>query len=127
MQLVRTNDLPARVKKQCPVPQDAGTVTGLFFALASGHDLPYGSKLISADVVQLLKHGSLWIGKAGTNPDWQRVTKISDLPKFKPFGYDDYDSCMSGTAVMPYMPQFFWVPRNWRGKRIFNRSQWGVR
>lgn len=128
MQLVRTNSIPKHLKKECPLPLLTNEAReGIFFALAGANDLPYGSKLISADLVQLLKHGQLWVGKAGTNPDWKEVEKASDLPKFVASGYDDYDACTSGTCVSPYMPQFFWVPRNWRGARILKRSKWGQR
>ena len=125
MELVRTNDLQPSVKHISGVPSNLSNTQGLFFALGGKNDLPKHMKFCSADLVNLLKHGKLWIGVAGTNPNWARVNSVKDLPKFKSFVVDDYEACFTGTDVFPYMPQFFWQPNNtFRGARTFKRCRW---
>jgi hypothetical protein len=117
MRLVRVNTLSTAVKDDCPRPTKN---QGCFFALHDANDLPNG-ELASADLPNLLKCGSVWVGKAGTNPNWQQVNSVSDLPKFKATTLDNWDSCSTGVSVSPFMPQFFFAPRNSRGFRTLKR------
>jgi len=119
MQLVRNQKLDNSVKKLCPIPSNANS-EGVFLALANCNDLTRID--VSCDLNHLLKHGTLFIGKAGVEPDWMQVQALQDLPKFKARITDNYDSCSIGISVSPFMPQFFFAPKNtFRGKKLFNR------
>ena len=118
MQLVRNTSLPKEIKTLC-----AGPVPGGIFWAFKHNDLPRG-RFVNADVPNLLKHGKLWVGKAGYDPDWKEITSIRDLPKFKAVFGDSYDSCMSGWFISPFMPQFYWVPNNsFRGQKIYKKCK----
>lgn len=114
--LIRHVSLPAAVKRQIDGPVPGGT----FWAMAGAHDLPAGPKAY-ADVPFLLANGTLWLTDAAASMPWQQVTT---LPKFTRHAVDDYDSCSSGVVVTPFMPQFYWVPRNARGARFLKRAHW---
>lgn len=118
MQLVRNTGLSPAVKRKT----DAPIAGGVFFALEGANDLPnQAGGYLNADAPYMLRHGTLFIGKAGTNPDWQQVKSLADLPKFKSTHVDDYASCSVLVSVTPFMPQFYFVPRGFRGNRIISQ------
>ena len=129
MKLIRHIGLPARVKDLCPKPTEK---VGVFFALAAAHDLPTWADdqpyLVYADLNHLLKVGDVWIGRAGTDPDWQKVSAVSDLPKFKTGWSDNYEACTTSQFCSPFIPQFFFAPKNGKGfitlKRVVNKIFW---
>jgi hypothetical protein len=86
--------------------------------LARAHDLPPGPKVF-ADVPFLVRNGTLWVTDAHATRPWQVVDR---LPKFTRQVVDDYDSCSTAVVVAPYLPQFYWVPRNARGARFLRRA-----
>lgn len=116
MTLVRHVDLPAAVKRQVNGPVAGGT----FWAMVGAHDLPHGP-MAHADVPFLLANGTLWVTDARASRPWQQVT---NLPKFTRAVVDNYDACTIGVIVTPFMPQFYWVPRNARGARFLKRAHY---
>ncbi len=116
MQLIRNQELHISVKNLCEAPTKK---EGRFFALANANDLPEPKNgFLNADLPNMLKNGEVWISKAGTEPTWQKVEKMADLPKFSTSYSDSYEACKSFIVVSPFMPQFFFVPKNSRGRKI---------
>lgn len=116
MELVRRNDIPVHLKTLCPKPTQE---RGCFFALKGHHDLGFTDT--SADLNFLLRQGRVWMGKAGTKPDWIEIFSTSDLPKFDTEYVDNWEPSLAGWQTAPFMPQFFFAPRTMRGFKTLRR------
>ena len=117
MQLVRHLHLREEVQGLCPRPT---VEQGVFLALQDCHDLPLGN-LVNADLPHLLRVGRVWVGKAGTSPEWTEVKAVSDLPKFKSSVAENYEALSFSISVSPFMPQFFFTPTCSRGRLTFRK------
>jgi len=122
MNLVRRTNLDNAVRGMCPRPvQDEG----VFLAMDGINDLrilgqnPVYVKYANLD--HLLKVGKVWVGKAGVDPEWMEIRSVKDLPKFAVYVIEDYDACAAKIDAAPYMPQFFFTPTNFRGRKTLKR------
>ena len=98
-------------------PQKNGT----FWALKTHNDLPGKSPCIEADLEYLLKCGKVWIQNV-SRTGWKQIINIDELPKFSSKLVDDYYGCTSRIIVQPFLPEFYFVPTSWRGKRFLRRA-----
>ena len=124
MTLLRLWGLASHKKNihQGPVPG------GVFFCHRDYHDFnPYvhGSLGVSfADLSFLLKTGRVWMQDAERPQDhlsWQEITSPADLPKFRKIDCSNYDHVAE--AIVPFLPEFYYVPKNFRGRRFLRRSE----
>jgi hypothetical protein len=119
--LIRAVDLPEEeeIKLEHPGPVPGGT----FWALEGAHDLPYGCKIAEVPLGDLLSRGRLWLGNAEEPGEWTEIRFEADLPKFRVESWEDYDGCGQGVTVLPYVPEFYFVPHGWRGMLFVRRAE----
>jgi hypothetical protein len=119
LNLVRALGIPPARKRQHDGPCAGGT----FWAVADAHDLGAYGPFARADLAAMLRLGRVWLGNADRPADgWQRVSAAADLPRFRKIGVDGIDGADATTAVLPYTPQLYFVPRGWRGRRLVDRA-----
>lgn len=116
MRLVRHVVLPQNVKRKIDGPVPGGT----FWALDGAHDLPCGP-IAFGDLRFMMANGMVWMTDAFAKQPWT-VVASDDLPDFHVVLRDDYDGCAVYKDVCPFMPQFYFVPRNRRGRRFLART-----
>ena len=117
MKLIRHVALPNAVRRVCDGPCSGGT----FWAIDGANDLPPGP-FAFGDLQFMIANGSVWISDAAKFAGWTEVTRPSDMPNFKADWIDDYNACSVRFDVSPFMPQFYFVPRNRRGRRFLSRT-----
>ena len=118
MQLIRNWSLQGGIKHKPPCNEH-----GYFFALANANDLPSGKSAFT-DANAMLKHGALYWQDANKPDTWERVHDVAILKKLQKqvtasFD-DDYEACTTGYS---FMIELFFIPRNFRGKRLIKRCQ----
>lgn len=75
-----------------------------------------------ADLPYLIRIGRVWVQDA-ERPDlhsWTEVRKVSDIPKFRKIDGSTYDAV--NELVLPFFPEFYFVPNGERGKRFLRKS-----
>lgn len=117
--LTRHCDINARARRQHDGPVAGGT----FWALAAANDLPLGGPIAHADPVAMLRHGRIWWQDATRPGTWQPVTSAAQVAKLQRQARaslrDDWQGC---TARLEFVPEFYFAPRNWRGRRLVDRA-----
>ena len=99
---------------------DGPVAGGTFWALASVASFPASAQVAKADAAHLLRHGTLWLQDASKPGSWVQVTSSADLGVFR---VGD-GSLVDGTvSVAPFLPELYFVPKNWRGARAVQRAQ----
>lgn len=116
MRLVRHVALPYNVKRTIDGPVPGGT----FWALDGAHDLPAGP-MAFGDFRFMVANGTVWMTDARATKPWIAVAP-DVLPDFRVVWVDDYDGCAVHQDVHPFMPQFYFVPRNRRCRRFLGRA-----
>lgn len=116
MKLIRHVALPHGVKRKINGPVPGGT----FWALDGAHDLPNGP-MAFGDIRFMAANGTVWMTDAFATQPWTVIVPDA-LPDFRAVWRDDYDGCAVSKDVSPFMPQFYFVPRNRRGRRFVDRA-----
>lgn len=116
MRLVRHVALLDDVKRRVDGPVSGGT----FWALDGAHDLP-GGPVAFGDLLFMVANGTVWMTDAFAKLSWTVVVP-DRLPDFHVVWRDDYDGCTVYVDIYPFMPQFYFVPRNRRGRRFLSRA-----
>ena len=109
MQLIRRWDIPERNRhiRRGPCPD------GFFMALNNFHDMPIAGRRVSYhDVEFLVRYGELYM--SGPSGQWTRIHDVSDVPNFE-IGFNG--------VILPFMPEFYYVPTSWRGHRHMRRAR----
>ncbi len=83
---------------------------GTFWALEDFHDLPTPTSL-SLSVQEATQHGRIWMQDARDPGRWQEIRRESELPEFSVIWQDDYDACTTYKSVIPFAPEFYFIPR----------------
>lgn len=79
---------------------------GRFWALAEANDIPSVDEEMTA--VEAFCNFRVWMQNAETAGGW---SEIDQVPEFKKVYVDDVDGCTVCAVVLPYMPEFYMVPR----------------
>lgn len=96
---------------------------GVFMAHALCHDLK-SWQISCHDLPFLLQNGRLWFGDVvspGKTPEWRRVYSQGDIPHFRVVVNEGPDGTPQKMGL-PFMPQFYWLPINGRGRKHLNRA-----
>ena len=118
MQLVRHWNLPESCRMVHLGPMPGGT----FWALAGAHDLPPGP-MSSADLNHLLKWGRVWMQDVRRPGTWTEIRSVEDVPKFRVEIRDDYEAVNTYMVVLPFMPEFYFVPTSAKGNLFLRRAR----
>lgn len=120
MRLVRSIDVPASRKSRHLGPVAGGS----FWAIAGLNDLPACHRVASADAAYLLRYGALFIQDAVHPAGWTQISSAKELRQFRLSVVDG--SMVDETlriSVVPFLPELYFVPRSWRGRRAVRRAQ----
>lgn len=117
MKLIRNVNLPSTVKRRIDGPMTGGT----FWALDGAHDLPPGP-MAFGDMAFMVANGKVWMTDAIATMAWTPIHKVADVPAFDSRFVDDFDGMRVTLDVAPFMPQFYFVPTNRRGRRFLDRT-----
>jgi len=100
-----------RVIKNFRIAHRGPEPNGTFWALKGFNDIeaPW-ERMIEARINRLLQYGRLWMQDAEKNDGWIEIRHEDELPSFKVHYYDDYDGCTTRMSVIPFMPEFYFVP-----------------
>lgn len=119
MRLSRNVDLPSSIKRILDGPIKGGT----FWGLDGANDaIRIGDAVAFGDLAFMMKNGNVWMTDAFFTQGWNQVNSVNDLPKFTISYRDNYSRCSVDRIVAPFMPQFYFVPRNRKGKRFLSRA-----
>ena len=118
MTLIRRWDMREKHAHKGPVPG------GVFFAHRDFNDLAsyWGREVSFADLPYLLRTGRVWIQDV-ERPDlhpWREIRNLKEVPTFRRVDASTADSV--AIEALPFLPEFYFVPKNWRGARFLRRS-----
>lgn len=119
MNLTRTLEIPACEKRLRNGPCAGGT----FWALGGLIAYPAEHRVARADAGYLLKHGDLYFQPTTQADAWVKAGSLDDLRQFRRIVVDG--SLVDGTGyvtALPFLPEFYYVPRSWRGRRAVERA-----
>ena len=122
--LTRAKRIPSNRRREHDGPVEGG----IFYALADANDMHSGhGPFVHADTAYLLRTGDLYMKDVRSNDPaaWQKVESLDQI-NFKMSLCDDYEGCTVNVDVRPFMPEFYYVPRNAKGRRVARRAaSWG--
>jgi hypothetical protein len=121
--LSRHVDLPANVKRVIDGPVAGGT----FWALASANDCARdGDPVAYGELGFMIRNGDVWMSPVcpgDRKVTWTKLNSVQDAPKFTVGWTDNYEGCSTNMDVHPFLPQFYFVPRNRKGRRFLDRTR----
>lgn len=116
MRLIRRMDITNKTEHWGPCPG------GTFWALDGAHDFALlGVRIAFADPVYLMRHGILYMQDTFYPDSWAIVSCPDDLRRFSTRWKTDEEG-FPYPVVLPFLPEFYYVSRTFRGSRAVARA-----
>ena len=113
--LVRFN-LPSGLKRNHDGPKPGG----IFFAAKEFNDVFFYDVIGHAQLSHLLRNGQVWMQNAEKPGTWEQIKDVSQVPRFIE-GWGVTPDLVDYCFVRPFMPEFYFIPKNARGGRLAKR------
>ncbi|MDH4330908.1 MAG: hypothetical protein OEV93_05175 [Candidatus Moranbacteria bacterium] len=118
MKLIRSWSIPDYKKKFENGPKSGG----FFMCLKRFNDLPLNHQVSEHELGFLLNTGEVFMKDSqARGGSWTKIECVQDVKK-RNFNFTSLFRDYEVILVAPFMPEFYYVPKNFRGKRHMRRS-----